>query len=84
MYRVTLTSRAVKDFEAIPNPVFQKLRAAIFAIADNPRPSGSKKLKGREGYRIRVGDYRVIYEIKDDVLIIKVIRIGHRKEIYNK
>ena len=53
----------------------------MFALADNPVPSGSKKLKGRSGYRIRIGDYRVIYEIHDAKLEIEVINLGHRKDI---
>ena len=51
-------------------------------LAENPRPKGYKKLKGRTGYRIRVGNYRIIYEIFDDILLIDVIDLGHRKDIY--
>ena len=52
-------------------------------LADNPRPRGVEKLEGRENrYRIRVGDYRVIYEIHDEVLLVLVVRIGHRREVY--
>lgn len=56
---------------------------AIFALANEPRPNGYKKLKGREAYRIRIGDYRVIYEIHDGVLTIEVIDLGHRRDIYD-
>ena len=52
-------------------------------IVKNPRPSGYLKLKGRDGYIIRVGDYRIIYEIIDNLLIVNVIELGHRKDIYN-
>ncbi len=62
----------------IANPIFD----AIAELAFEPRPRGYKKLKGRSGYRIRVGDYRIIYEIIDKELIIDVIAIGHRKDIY--
>jgi len=55
---------------------------AIENLAKNPRPQGYKKLKGREGYRIRVGNYRIIYEIFDEILLIDVIDLGHRKDIY--
>lgn len=55
---------------------------AIENLAENPRPKGYKKLKGRTGYRIRVGNYRIIYEIFDDILLIDVIDLGHRKDIY--
>ncbi len=55
---------------------------AISNLASNPRPDGYKKLMGRPGYRIRIGDYRVIYKIEDKILIVFVIDIGHRKNIY--
>jgi mRNA interferase RelE/StbE len=58
------------------------LKNSIYALAENPRPTGCKKLKGRDSYRIRVADYRVIYEIADKVLSIEVIAIGHRRNIY--
>jgi mRNA interferase RelE/StbE len=64
--------------DAIADPIL----SAIGSLSDNPRPQGYKKLKGRKGYRIRVGNYRVIYEIFDEVLLIDVIDLGHRKEIY--
>ena len=57
--------------------------AAIAALAHNPRPNGYIKLKGRNGYRIRVGDYRVIYEIFDAVLLVDVVEVGDRKDIYD-
>jgi mRNA interferase RelE/StbE len=52
-------------------------------LANDPRPAGCKKLKGRDGYRIRVGDYRIIYQIIDHVLVVEVVALGHRKDIYN-
>jgi mRNA interferase RelE/StbE len=55
---------------------------AIDKLPDNPRPSGCRKLKGADVYRIRVGDYRVVYEIHDDVLIVLVVRVAHRSEVY--
>ncbi|WP_323850102.1 type II toxin-antitoxin system RelE family toxin [Algoriphagus persicinus] len=62
--------------------LFFTLRSVIFNLADVPRPNGCKKLKGKEAYRIRVADYRVVYEIADKILYIEVIAIGHRKDIY--
>jgi mRNA interferase RelE/StbE len=56
---------------------------AISKLANNPRPVGCKKLRGWDAYRIRIGDYRVIYEIHDDVLIVLVVRVAHRREAYN-
>jgi mRNA interferase RelE/StbE len=81
-YKVTLKIRAIKALEKINEPYFSNIKDAIYSLADNPRPSGHKKLKGRDGYRIRVADYRIIYDIFDDVLMVDVIDLGHRKDIY--
>lgn len=81
-YQITIRKRAVKILEDIGEPYYSKIKKAIYSLADNPRPQGFKKLKGRNGYRIRIGDYRIIYEIFDDKLIIDIIALGHRKDIY--
>jgi mRNA interferase RelE/StbE len=83
MFRVTISKPALKVLEKINDPWFSQIKKAIYALSSNPRPRGYKKLTGRNGYRIRVADYRVIYEIHDDHLIVDIITIGHRKEIYN-
>lgn len=83
MYQVQLSSRAEKALEKLPESVYERLVPALQTLASNPRPSGCKKLKGRPGYRIRVGDYRIIYEVEDNVLWVYVIEIGHRREIYD-
>ena len=68
---------------ALPREVLVRVDRAILALADAPRPSGSKKLKGSEStYRIRMGDYRVLYEIEDQALLVLVIRIRDRKDAY--
>ena len=82
MYRITIKKRALKALENIQEPYYTNIKAAIYALADNPRPFGYKKLRGRNGYRIRVSDYRIIYELFDNILLIDVINLGHRKEIY--
>ncbi|WP_304068964.1 type II toxin-antitoxin system RelE family toxin [Pedobacter glucosidilyticus] len=81
-YRVTLKKRAIKALEKINEPYYSSIKQVIYSLADNPRPSGCKKLKGRDGFRIRVADYRIIYDIFDDVLSVDVIDLGHRKDIY--
>lgn len=81
-YTVTLKKRAIKALEPIPEPYYSNLKKAIYSLADDPRPNGYKKLKGRDGYRIRVADYRIIYEIFDHELIVEVIDLGNRKDIY--
>ena len=81
-YSVTVSRSALKSLEKINEPHYSKIKHTMFSLADNPRPSGCKKLKGRPSYRIRQGDYRIIYDIADYVLIVDVIAIGHRKDVY--
>ena len=82
MYNVLLTKTARKQLEKLPNQVAEKLLEVIEMLADDPRPVGCKKLRGREGFRVRQGDYRIIYDIFENVLVVEVIAIGHRKDIY--
>jgi mRNA interferase RelE/StbE len=82
-YRVTISKSAIKILEKVNEPYYSQLKRAIYNLAINPRPKGYKKLAGRNGYRVRVSDYRIIYEIQDDVLVVDVVALGHRKEIYN-
>ena len=82
-YQLTIKKKAIQALEKINDPDYSKIKSAIYSLADDPRPHGYKKLKGRDGYRIRVGNYRVIYEIFDDLLIVEVINIGNRKDIYD-
>jgi len=81
-FSVTLMPRAMKALEKINEPYYSNLKSTIFSLAENPRPNGYRKLKGRPGYRLRVADYRIIYDIIDNDLIVNVINIGHRKDIY--
>lgn len=81
-YQVTLRKHAIKALQHINEPYYSQIKAAIYNLANNPRPQGYKKLKGRDGFRIRVADYRIIYDINDAVLIVDVITLGHRKDIY--
>jgi len=82
-YQILISKFAQKQLDKLPDNIADRLIEAIYTLSQNPRPMWHKKLKGREGYRIRVGDYRVIYEILDDQLLISVVAIGHRKDIYN-
>lgn len=84
MYQVRIERRALKKLAKIPEPHYTQIKAAILALGQHPRPLGYIKLKGRDGYRIRVTDYRIIYEIRDDILFINVIDLGHRKDIYDR
>jgi mRNA interferase RelE/StbE len=82
-YRVELTRSAEKDLRRIDRSRVVSLYEAIERLVDDPRPHGSKKLVGADRtYRIRVGDYRIVYEIEDKVLVVLVIRVAHRREAY--
>ncbi|WP_291097201.1 MULTISPECIES: type II toxin-antitoxin system RelE family toxin [unclassified Flavobacterium] len=81
-YKVSLTKKAVKHLDKLSDKIAEPIIVAIQNLAENPKPQGYKKLKGRNGFRIRVGDYRIIYDVFDDILLIDVIDLGHRKDIY--
>ena len=83
VYEVLLSKAARKQLDSLPTVIHNKIIEDIYRLAEVPRPAGCKKLKGyNHSYRIRVGDYRIIYEIEDKILRILVIAIGHRKDIY--
>lgn len=82
-YNVIIKASAKKELAALPKPVIVRLIAAIESLAVEPRPNGVRKLTGTNNiYRVRVADYRVVYRIEDDTLIIEVVRVAHRKEVY--
>lgn len=81
-YRILIKKSAIKTLSLINEPYYSNIKKTIYKLANNPRPNGYKKLNNRDAYRIRVNDYRIIYEIHDDELIIDVITIAHRKEVY--
>lgn len=83
MYQIELTNGATKQLNKLPSNIKERIDIKILDLAIEPRPNGVKKIKGDENsYRIRVGDYRIIYEIYDDILLITVVRVGHRSKIY--
>lgn len=77
-YNVLITKSAARELEAIPNRDRKRLVSRIASLADDPRPVGCEKLTGDDKYRLRQGDYRILYEIVDDALIVTVVRIGNR------
>ena len=81
-YLVIITRSVQKILSKLPDKIASRLEATMLQLENNPRPFGCKKLKGRDSYRIREGDYRIIYEIEDKVLKIIVVDVGHRKDIY--
>jgi len=81
-YTVFVERYAQKQIMKLDRKIIPVIKNAIARLAENPRPKGYKKLKGEEAYRIRVRDYRIIYEIDDTKITVIVITVGHRKEVY--
>ena len=81
-YRIYILRRAQKELSHIPAKSFGQIKEFIMRLGEDPLPRGCKKLTGREGWRIRVGDYRVIYEIDNSDRIVTVLHIGHRRDVY--
>lgn len=81
-YTIVLSTKAQKQLDKLSDNIVEPIMEGIAALETNPRSKGCKKLRGRVGYRIRIGDYRVIYDIFDSELIVDVIALGHRKDIY--
>jgi len=82
-YRIEFAPRAVRDLKALDRQIRARIGNRIDALADNPRPQGIKKLEGEEEfYRLRVGDYRILDQIKAKVLLVLIVGIGHRREVY--
>ena len=81
-YSILLKASVRKDLDGIPRPDLQRIMDRIGALADDPRPVGSEKLSGQERYRVRQGNYRIVYSIEEDELIVWVVKVGHRREVY--
>jgi mRNA interferase RelE/StbE len=84
-YSLEITTSAQKELDSIDDPLFERIDRKILALADDPRPAGSKKLKGFRGsWRIRVGDWRVVYVLDDAAKLVTVTRVAHRREVYDR
>jgi mRNA interferase RelE/StbE len=82
-YRIEVKPQPEKALARIPNPYRRRIARAIDGLARDPRPAGCVKLAGAENaYRIRVGDYRIVYQIVDRILVVYIIRVAHRKDVY--
>lgn len=82
-YTVVITKTARKQLDKLSDHIANPLLEAISNLAENPRPAGCKKLKGRPAFRIRQGNYRIIYDVLDKILVVDIIAVGHRKDIYD-
>jgi mRNA interferase RelE/StbE len=82
-YDLVFKPRASQELEQLPPVVVKRVRPAIAKLMNDPRPPGCKKLSGSDNaWRLRIGDYRILYEVHDDELLVRVFRISHRKEAY--
>ncbi len=81
-YSIQIKKSATKEMAKLPKVYLQRIVEKIQALSTNPRPEGCKKLSADEKYRIRVGNYRILYSIEEHQLVIYVVKIGHRKEVY--
>ena len=81
-YKITFKKSVAKDLRVIPKNDIQKILSKIDSLADNPRGEGCIKLSGKENYRVRQGLYRIIYEIKDGLLVVNVVKVAHRSHVY--
>ncbi|MGA3068147.1 MAG: type II toxin-antitoxin system RelE/ParE family toxin [Tepidisphaeraceae bacterium] len=82
-WTVSILPQAARQLAKLDKPIAKRVGAAITALAENARPAGCKKLVGLDAWRLRVGDWRIIYQIRDQRLIVLVVRIGHRREVYD-
>lgn len=84
-YRVEVAPAALRQLRKLDPSARRRVQAAIELLADQPRPGGAKKLVGGEGeWRVRTGDYRIVYEVHDNVLVVLVVAVGHRRDIHDR
>jgi len=84
-YRIEFSHRAAKAYRVLPEEMRRRIEPKIDALAENPRPHGARKIEGQEtAFRLRVGDYRIVYEVHDRALIVMVMIVGHRREVYRR
>jgi mRNA interferase RelE/StbE len=83
-YRIELRPAAVRALRKLDPQARRRVRGAIALLAQDPRPPGARALQGRPGLRVRVGDYRIIYTVEDGVLLVVVVRLGHRRDVYDQ
>jgi mRNA interferase RelE/StbE len=81
-YTVRLKPRAERDLDRLPTPLARRIWEKLLGLEEEPRPLGSSKLEGSDGYRIRVGDHRVVYLIDDRARTVDIVRVAHRREVY--
>lgn len=83
-YRITVLPAAIREIRKLPPEAKRRVQAVVELLAEEPRPPAAKKLTARPEWRVRTGDYRILYRIHDDVLTVVVVRAGHRRDIYDR
>ncbi|MGH9063389.1 MAG: type II toxin-antitoxin system RelE family toxin [Acidimicrobiales bacterium] len=81
-YRIEVRPAALRALRKLDPAIRPRIEGAIALLAEDPRPPASRPLRGRPGYRVRVSDYRIIYTVADDVLLVVVVTLGHRRDVY--
>jgi mRNA interferase RelE/StbE len=81
-YELAFRKSVAKDLRALPKHEVRRIMQRIRSLADDPRPAGCERLSSQEQYRVRQGAYRIIYEIKDNRLIVLIVKVGHRRDVY--
>lgn len=81
-FRIELRPAAVKALRRIDPQDRGRVQGAIALLGEDPRPPGARALQGRDGYRVRVGNYRILYTIRNDILVVVVVTVGHRRDVY--
>jgi mRNA interferase RelE/StbE len=82
-YKIIFKKSVLKDLKPIPTADIKKILACIDTLADNPMAQGCIELTGKDQYRIRLGNYRIVYEIQNDILVVLIIKVGHRSSVYS-
>jgi mRNA interferase RelE/StbE len=83
-YRLSIPRSVNKRMERLPDQVYERVDGAILSLAEDPRPPGCVRLKGREEWRIRVGDYRIVYGIDDEQRVVEILNVAHRRDVYRR
>ena len=83
-YKILFCKSVARDIRRIPNQDVRRILKTIVSLSEDPRPSGAEQLSGQERYRVRQGNYRIIYEINDKEVLVAVVKVGHRKDVYRR
>ncbi|MCI0402869.1 MAG: type II toxin-antitoxin system RelE/ParE family toxin [Acidobacteria bacterium] len=81
-YQLIIRPTAEREIRSLPGTEIERITRRIYSLLENPRPSGCKKLIGQEGYRVRQGDYRILYEVDDSQRTVTVVKVRHRRDVY--